>query len=56
MQDLYIAAERLKKELSSIMTRRYFLRYRGAVTQVELTRDTAGEAHRPPARPDHLGH
>ncbi|HEX3961215.1 MAG TPA: Hsp70 family protein [Trebonia sp.] len=40
MQDLYIAAERLKKELSSIVTRRYFVRYRGAVTQVELTRDT----------------
>ena len=40
MQDLYIAAERLKKELSSVMSRRYFLRYRGAVTQVELTRET----------------
>ena len=40
MQDLYIAAERLKKELSSVVSRRYFVRYRGAVTQVELTRDT----------------
>ncbi len=40
MQDLYITAERLKKELSSVMSRRHFLRYRGAVTQVELTRDT----------------
>jgi molecular chaperone DnaK (HSP70) len=40
MQDLLISAERLKKELSMTRSRRHILRFGGAVTQVELTRDT----------------
>jgi molecular chaperone DnaK len=39
MQDLLISAERLKKELSMTQARRHIMRFGGAVTQVELTRD-----------------
>jgi molecular chaperone DnaK (HSP70) len=40
MQDLRIAAERLKKELSSVQTRRHVMRLDGTTTVVELTRST----------------
>ncbi len=39
MQDLLISAERLKKELSMTQARRHIMRFGGAVTQVELTRE-----------------
>jgi len=39
MQDLLISAERLKKELSMTESRKYIMRFSGAVTQVELTRE-----------------
>ena len=39
MQDVLIAAEQLKKDLSVTQTRRYAMRFGGAVCQVELTRD-----------------
>ena len=39
MQDLAIAAEQLKKALSTTMTRRYNARFAGAVAQLELTRE-----------------
>jgi molecular chaperone DnaK len=38
MQDLAIAAERLKKELSSVQSRRHVMRLDGTTTLVELTR------------------
>ncbi|HMD94661.1 MAG TPA: Hsp70 family protein [Trebonia sp.] len=38
MQDLRINAERLKKELSSVQTRRHVMRLDGTTTVVELTR------------------
>jgi molecular chaperone DnaK len=38
MQDLRISAERLKKELSSVQTRRHLMRLDGTTTAVELTR------------------
>jgi molecular chaperone DnaK (HSP70) len=38
MQDLRISAERLKKELSSVQTRRHLMRLDGTTTIVELTR------------------
>jgi molecular chaperone DnaK (HSP70) len=38
MQDLLIAAERLKKELGSAQSRRHVLRFGGQTTVVELTR------------------
>lgn len=38
MQDLLIAAERLKKELSSVQSRRHVLRFGGRTTVVDLTR------------------
>lgn len=38
MQDITIVAEQLKKDLSSTMSRRTDLRFRGAVAKVELTR------------------
>jgi molecular chaperone DnaK len=41
MQDLLIAAERLKKELSSAQSRRHMLRLGGRTTVVELTRSAA---------------
>ena len=37
-QDLLISAERLKKDLSMVESRRHIIRANGAVTQVELTR------------------
>jgi molecular chaperone DnaK (HSP70) len=40
MQDLRIAAERLKKELSSVQARRHLMRLDGTTTVVELTRST----------------
>ena len=43
MQDLLIGAERLKEELSDASSRRYIIRFGGAVTQVELTRDKLEE-------------
>jgi molecular chaperone DnaK len=39
LQDLYIVAERLKRELSAVQSRTYIMRFGGAVTKVELTRD-----------------
>lgn len=39
MQDVLISAEHLKKELSMTLTRRHIMRFSGAVTQVELTRE-----------------
>jgi molecular chaperone DnaK len=41
MQDLLIAAERLKKELSSAQSRRQMLRFGGRTTVVDLTRSAA---------------
>lgn len=38
MQDLWIAAEQLKKELSSALTRRRNLRFAGATAKVEMSR------------------
>jgi molecular chaperone DnaK len=38
MQDVRISAERLKKELSSVQTRRHMMRLDGQTTMVELTR------------------
>jgi molecular chaperone DnaK len=38
MQDLRISAERLKRELSSVQTRRHLMRLDGTTTVVELTR------------------
>jgi molecular chaperone DnaK len=43
MQDLRISAERLKKELSSVQTRRHVMRLHGMTTVVELTRSTVEE-------------
>jgi molecular chaperone DnaK len=40
IQDLRVAAERLKKELSSVQSRRHVLRFGGRTTVVELTRST----------------
>ena len=40
MQDLLIAAERLKKELSSAQSRRHVLRFGGQTTVAELSRST----------------
>lgn len=40
MQDLRIDAERLKRELSSVQTRRHVMRLDGTTTLVELTRST----------------
>jgi molecular chaperone DnaK len=39
MQDLAIAAEQLKKALSTATTRRYNARFAGAIAQLELTRE-----------------
>jgi molecular chaperone DnaK len=39
MQDVLISAERLKKELSMVQSRRHVMRFGGTVTQLELTRD-----------------
>jgi molecular chaperone DnaK len=39
MQDLTIAAERLKEDLSSVKSARYVMRFGGAVCHVELSRD-----------------
>ena len=44
MQDLLLAAERMKKELSSAQSRRQVLRFGGRTTVVELTRSAAEEA------------
>ncbi|TMR05024.1 Hsp70 family protein [Actinomadura soli] len=43
MQELWIMAEQLKKELSSARTRRRNLRFAGATVQVELTRERLEE-------------
>ena len=43
MQDLRISAERLKKELSSVQTRRHVMRLDGRTTVVELTRSGVEE-------------
>jgi molecular chaperone DnaK (HSP70) len=43
MQDLLIAVERLKQDLSATQSRRHIMRFGGAVTQVELTRHTLEE-------------
>ena len=43
MQDLRISAERLKKELSSVQTRRHLMRLDGTTTAVELTRSAVEE-------------
>jgi molecular chaperone DnaK len=42
-QDLLISAEQLKKDLSQARSRRYVMRFGGAVAQVELTRDRMEE-------------
>ena len=42
-QDLLIAAEQLKKDLSQARSRRYVMRFGGAVAQVELARDRMEE-------------
>jgi molecular chaperone DnaK len=42
-QDLLIAAERLKKELSSVRSRRHMLRFGGQATVVEVTRTEVEE-------------
>lgn len=38
MQDLLISAEQLKRDLSTVQTRRHIMRFGGRATQVELTR------------------
>ena len=38
LQDLFISAEQLKKDLSMTQARRYIMRFGGAVTRIELTR------------------
>ena len=43
MQDVLISAEQLKKDLSQARSRRYVMRFGGAVAQVELTRDRMEE-------------
>ena len=43
MQDLLLAAERLKKELSSARSRRHVIRFGGRTTVVELARSTVEE-------------
>ena len=43
MQDVLISAERLKKDLSVAQNRRHIMRFDGAVTQVELTREKVEE-------------
>jgi molecular chaperone DnaK (HSP70) len=43
MQDLMIAVERLKEDLSDAQVRRHIMRFGGAVTRVELTRDKLEE-------------
>jgi molecular chaperone DnaK len=43
MQDVVISAEQLKKDLSQARSRRYVMRFGGAVAQVELTRDRLEE-------------
>ena len=43
MQDLLIAAERLKRELSAARSRRHVLRFGGTITSVELTRTVVEE-------------
>lgn len=43
MQDLLISAERLKKELSSVQSRRHVLRFGGRTTVTELTRSGVEE-------------
>jgi molecular chaperone DnaK (HSP70) len=43
MQDVLISAEQLKKELSLTRSRRHSIRFGGAVTRVELSRDTMEE-------------
>jgi molecular chaperone DnaK len=43
MQDLLISVERLKEDLSDAQSRRHIIRFGGAVTKVELTRDKLEE-------------
>jgi molecular chaperone DnaK len=43
MQDLLIAVERLKQDLSAAQSRRHIMRFGGAVTQVELSREKLEE-------------
>jgi molecular chaperone DnaK len=43
MQDLMISVERLKEDLSDVQVRRHIMRFGGAVTRVELTRDKLEE-------------
>jgi len=43
MQDVLISAEQLKKDLSRASSRRYAMRFGGAVAQVELTRERMEE-------------
>ena len=43
MQDLAIAVERLKEDLSSVKSARHIMRFGGAVSQVELSRDKLEE-------------
>jgi len=43
MQDLMISVERLKEDLSDAQVRRHIMRFSGAVTRVELTRDKLEE-------------
>ena len=43
MQDVLISAEQLKKDLSMARTRRYAMRFGGAVAHVELTRERMEE-------------
>jgi len=43
LQDLLISVERLKEDLSDAQSRRHIIRFGGAVTKVELTRDKLEE-------------
>lgn len=43
MQDLLISAEQLKQALSALKSRRHIVRFQGAATAVELTRDKLEE-------------
>lgn len=43
MQDLAIAAERMKEDLSSVRSSRHVMRFGGAVSRLELTRDKLEE-------------
>jgi molecular chaperone DnaK len=47
MQDLFIAAERLKENLSTVVSQTYVMRFAGAVARVNLTREKLEELSAP---------